>query len=151
MSGTAEAADAFSDGAFGYDTFKVRCADAAYRLAPLAGHFVTRIALDSLGGQDMLEVAVGDGAGTLEATVRLGGLRHLAISKPAEIQDCFVERIALHHLPKAPEPWPAGTAGFARRLYGLDELAWLRIEGPAEVEAVAAEVTVRIPGSPAGD
>ncbi|MFC8824169.1 hypothetical protein ACFT9I_02285 [Streptomyces sp. NPDC057137] len=41
-----------------------------------------------------------------------------------------------------PHPWPDDAIGRVHRFDGLSELAWLRIVGPAEVEAIASIVTV---------
>jgi hypothetical protein len=54
----------------------------------------------------------------------------------------FIDEISLTHLPKLPLPWPAEAVGRLERTEDLPELAWLRIMGPIEVDAVAAIVTV---------
>jgi hypothetical protein len=54
----------------------------------------------------------------------------------------FIDEISLTHLPKLPLPWPVEAVGRLERTEDLPELAWLRIMGPIEVDAVAAIVAI---------
>ncbi|MCX5380356.1 hypothetical protein [Streptomyces sp. NBC_00091] len=89
-----------------------------------------------------MEITMRDGPTRPDVVISLSDLRHVAVSKPPEISGCYIDAISLTHLPVMPHPWPQDAADRVVRFNGLNELAWLRISGPAEVDVVASIVTV---------
>ncbi|MFF7886235.1 hypothetical protein ACH40F_32275 [Streptomyces sp. NPDC020794] len=124
------------------DAFKNRCANAARTLAPLSGYFITRISFAAFAENDSLEIILRQGPSSPDVMIELSNFHYVSVSKPPEISGCFIDAISLIHLPKTPHPWPGDAASRVRRFDGLPELAWLRILGPAEVDAMASIVTV---------
>lgn len=111
-------------------------------LAPCVGYFISRISFDAFAEEDSLDVTLRVGPWKPDVVIALSGLRHIAVDMSPPIDGSFVDEISLIHLPKLPHPWPADAAGRVRRFDGLCELVWLRIIGPAEIDAVASIVTV---------
>ncbi|WP_457028619.1 hypothetical protein [Kitasatospora sp. P5_F3] len=74
--------------------------------------------------------------------ISLSNLHHVSVAKPPQIAGSFIDEISLIHLPKLPHTWPADAARGVRRFDGLSDLAWLRIVGPAQVDAIGSIVTV---------
>ncbi|GJF34991.1 hypothetical protein KNE206_76910 [Kitasatospora sp. NE20-6] len=124
------------------DAFKNRCANAASTLAPCVGYFISRISFDAFTEEDSLEITLREGPWKPEVVVSLSNLHHVSVDKPPQIVGSFIDEISLVHLPKLPHPWPADAIDRVRRFDGLCELAWLRITGPVEIDAVASIVTV---------
>ncbi|MFF4563648.1 hypothetical protein [Streptomyces sp. NPDC001435] len=122
--------------------FRNRCANTARTLAPLVGYFISRISFEAFNEDDSLEITLREGPSKPDVVISLSGLYYATVSKPPEISGCFVDEISLAHLPRTPHPWPEGAAGRVGRFDGLSELAWLQIIGPAEVDVIAAIVTV---------
>ncbi|MFD7757622.1 hypothetical protein [Streptomyces sp. NPDC059757] len=89
-----------------------------------------------------MEITMRAGPTRPDVVISLSDLRYVAVSKPPEISGCFIDAISLTHLPVMPHPWPEEAAARVSRFNGLNELAWLRISGPAEVDVVASSVTV---------
>lgn len=124
------------------NAFKNRCSNAARTLAPCVGYFIHRVSFDAFAEEDSLEITLREGPWKPDIVISLSNLYHYRIEKPPTISGCFIDEISLIHLPKMPHPWPEEAAGRVSRFGGLSELVWLRILGPAEVEAVASIVTV---------
>ncbi|MEW2373472.1 hypothetical protein AB0940_29485 [Streptomyces sp. NPDC006656] len=131
-----------TDTADARDAFKNRCTDAARTLAPCVGYFISRISFDAFAEEDSLEITLREGPWKPDVVIALSNLRYISVDKPPELVGSFIDEISLIHLPKLPYSWPADAAGRVRRFDGLCELVWLRIVGPAEVDAVASTVTV---------
>ncbi len=124
------------------DAFKNRCTNAARTLAPCVGYFISRISFDAFAEEDSLEITLREGPGKPDVVIAFSNLYYLSVGKPPQIGGSFIDEISLTHLPKLPHSWPTDAAGRVGRFDGLCELAWLRIVGPAEVDAVASIVTV---------
>ncbi|MFF2580646.1 hypothetical protein [Streptomyces goshikiensis] len=124
------------------DAFKNRCTNAARTLASCVGYSISRISFDGFAEEDSLEITLREGPWKPDVIICLSNLHHVSIDKPPQIAGSFIDEISLIHLPVLPHPWPADTTDRVRRFDGLCELAWLRIAGPAEVDAVAPIVTV---------
>ncbi|MCX4632310.1 hypothetical protein [Streptomyces sp. NBC_01443] len=122
--------------------FKNRCANAERMLASLTGYSISRISFEAFNEDDSMEITMRDGPTKPDVVISLSDLRYVAVSKPPEISGCFIDAISLTHLPEMPHPWPEDAAGRVGRFNGLNELAWLRISGPAEVDVVASILTV---------
>ena len=71
-------------------------------------------------------------------------LTNLYSVRPIEpdVWGAFIDEIAITHLPQLPLPWSVDAVGRLGRTEDLPALAWLRIIGPVEVDALAAIVTV---------
>ncbi|MDV9176922.1 hypothetical protein R6V09_43205 [Streptomyces sp. W16] len=124
--------------------FGNRCATAARLLAPFVGHFIARVSFDALDDEESLEITLRDSSAKPEAIISLAGVRHVGLSKGPGISGNFVDAISVIHLPKAPLPWPEEAAALVRRFDGLEELVWLRLVGPAEIDVIASIVTVYV-------
>ncbi|WP_329378558.1 hypothetical protein OG625_10290 [Streptomyces sp. NBC_01351] len=122
--------------------FKNRCANSERTLASLTGYFISRISFEAFNEDDSMEITLRDGPMKPDVVISLSDVRYAAVSKPPEISGCFVDAISLTHLPVMPHPWPEDAVGLVGRFNGLNELARLRIDGPAEVDVVASIVTV---------
>ncbi|MFI5527647.1 hypothetical protein ACIA8O_03720 [Kitasatospora sp. NPDC051853] len=122
--------------------FENRCANTARLLAPCVGYFLERISFDSSGEEDALDLALREGPWKPDVVISLSRVRHLSLGNPASLSGSFVDEISLVHLPKLPHAWPAGAERLVKRFDGLEELVWLRIVGPATVDAVASLATV---------
>lgn len=126
------------------DAFRNRCASAARLLAPFAHHFIARVSFEAQDDEESLEITLRDGPSKPEAIISLAGLRHVGLSKGPGLSGCFVDAISVIHLPRTPLPWPEEAAAFVRRFDGLEELVWLRLVGPAEIDVVASIMTVYV-------
>ncbi|MEV4041091.1 hypothetical protein [Streptomyces umbrinus] len=124
------------------DAFKNRCTNAARTLASCFGYSISCIAFDAFAEEDSLEITVREGPRQPGVIVSLANHHHVSIVKPPQIADSFIDEISLIHLPVLPHLWPAEVADRVWRSDELCELAWLRIAGPVEVDAVASIVTV---------
>ena len=124
------------------DAFKNRCANAARTLSSCVGYSISRISFDVFAEEDSLEITLREGPWKPDVVISLSNLHHVSVDKPPQIGGSFIDEISLIHLPAPPHPWPADTVDRVRRFDGLCELAWLRIVGPAEIEAVASIVTI---------
>jgi hypothetical protein len=124
------------------DAFKNRCTNAARTLAPCVGYFISRISFDAFTEENSLEITLREGPWKPDVVIALSNLHHVSVDRPPQIAGSFIDEICLVHLPKLPHAWPADAAGRVRRFDGLGELAWLRIVGPVEVDAVASIVTI---------
>lgn len=122
--------------------FKNRCANAQRILASLTGYFISRISFEAFSEEDSVEITMRDVPTKPDVVISLADLRYVSLSKPPEISGCFIDAISLTHLPVMPHPWPEDAGGLVSRFNGLNELAWLRIRGPAELDVVASIVTV---------
>ncbi|WP_328743979.1 hypothetical protein OHT57_01510 [Streptomyces sp. NBC_00285] len=124
------------------DAFKNRCANAARTLVSCVGYSISRISFNVFAEEDSLEIALREGPCKPDVVISLSNLHHLSVDKCPPLDGNFIDEISLIHLPALPNPWPADAADRVRRFDGLCELAWLRIVGPAEVDAVASILTV---------
>jgi hypothetical protein len=118
--------------------------NAARTLRSCAGYFIERIALNEGHvdrKEDVLEIWLGDGPEKPSFVISLANLYSV---RPLEsdLDWSFTDEIFLTHLPTLPLPWPIEARGRLERTENLPELAWLRISGPLEVDAIAAIVTV---------
>ncbi|KDN88070.1 hypothetical protein [Kitasatospora cheerisanensis] len=126
------------------DAFKNRCANAARALESCTGYSVDRIVWDESGADrkdKTLDVFLREGPHRPDVLISLSGLHSVRPLDP-EVAPVFVDGISLIHLPQLPSPWPAEAVGRLDRSDQLPELAWLRITGPARIDAVASIVTV---------
>ena len=82
-----------------------------------------------------------EGASKPDVVVSLANLYSVRPIEP-EVWGAFIDEIAITYLPKLPSPWSADAVGRLERSEALPALAWLRIVGPVEVDALAAIVTV---------
>ncbi|MFF5706587.1 hypothetical protein ACFY7H_29475 [Streptomyces sp. NPDC012794] len=124
------------------DALKNRCTNAARTLASCVGYTISRISFDAFAEEDCLEITLREGPWKPDVVLSLSNLHHVSVDKPPQIGGSSIDEVSLTHLPVLPHPWPAGAADRVRRLDGLCELAWLRIFGPAEVDAVTSIVTL---------
>ncbi|MEV0912270.1 hypothetical protein [Streptomyces hokutonensis] len=124
--------------------FRNRCASAAKLLAPFVNHFIARVSFEAQDDEESLEITLRDGPERPEAIISLAGLRHVGLSKGPGISGYFVDAICVTHLPRTPLPWPEEAAALVRRFDGLEELVWLRLVGPAEIDVIASIVTVYV-------
>ncbi|MFI2206998.1 hypothetical protein ACH47Z_41135 [Streptomyces sp. NPDC020192] len=124
------------------DAFKNRVANAARTLSACAGYFIDRISFDAFAQEDSMEIALRGGPWKPDVVISLSNLHQVSVAKGPELSGSFIDEISLIHLPKMPHPWPDDAIGRLPRFGGLSEFAWLRIIGPAEVEAIASIVTV---------
>ncbi|MFB7256982.1 hypothetical protein [Streptomyces nojiriensis] len=131
-----------TDNAEARDAFKNRCSNAARTLASCVGYSISRISFEAFAEEDSLEITLREGPWKPDVVVSLSHLHHVSVDKPPQIAGSFIDEISLIHLPALPHSWPADAAGRIRRFDGLCELAWLRIVGPTELDAVASIVTV---------
>ncbi|MYV79780.1 hypothetical protein GT352_38630 [Streptomyces sp. SID1046] len=128
------------------DAFKNRCTNAARTLESCVTYSIDRIALDESNEDhkdNTLDVWLREGPWTPDVVISLSPLHSV---RPWEkgLGVSFIDGISLVHLPKLPSPWPAEAVGRLDRSEDLPELAWLRIAGPIEVDAVASIVTVYV-------
>ncbi|MFD4916157.1 hypothetical protein ACFWNR_23405 [Streptomyces virginiae] len=128
------------------DAFKNRCTNAARTLESCGTYSIDRISLDESNEDrkdNTLDVWLREGPWTPDVVISLS---HLHSVRPWErgLGVSFIDGISLIHLPKLPLPWPAEAVGRLDRSEDLPELAWLRIAGPIEVDAVASIVTVYV-------
>jgi hypothetical protein len=126
------------------DAFKNRCVNAARILRSYDGYFIERIALNEGNAdskENTLDVGLHDGPHKPSVVISLASLYSVRPLDP-EFDWSFTDEISLTHLPKLPLPWPIEAHGRLERTESVPELAWLRISGPAEVDALAAIVTV---------
>ena len=124
------------------DPFKNRVTNAARMLSACAGYFIDRVSFDAFAQEDILEVALREGPWKPDVVIELSNLHLVSVAKGPQLSGSFIDEISLIHLPKMPHPWPDDAIGHLHRFGGLSALAWLRIIGPAEVEAIASNVTV---------
>ncbi|GAA2086726.1 hypothetical protein [Actinomadura alba] len=125
----------------GLPRFENVCRNAAKILASCEGYFIDRISFDIVDGHDALEIGLRQGPEWPDVTISLSGVHHLSIGKPPESSGCFVDEVSVIHAPASPHPWPEGLVS-VRRHDGLPELAWIRLIGPMDIEAVASTLTV---------
>ncbi|MFE6082673.1 hypothetical protein [Streptomyces virginiae] len=128
------------------DAFKNRCTNAARTLESCVTYSIDRIALDESNEDrkdNTLDVWLREGPSTPDVVISLSHL-HSVRSWEKALGVSFIDGISLVHLPKLPSPWPAEAVGRLDRSEDLPELAWLRIAGPIEVDAVASIVTVYV-------
>ncbi|MFF3008057.1 hypothetical protein ACFVTF_35260 [Kitasatospora sp. NPDC057940] len=122
------------------DAFKNRCANAA--LAPRVGYSISRVSFENFAEEDSREITLREGPWNPDVVISLSGLHHVSVTKPPQMVGSFIDEISLIHLPKLPHSWPTDVTRRVRRFDGLDDLAWLRITGPAGIDAVASTMTV---------
>ncbi|MGY4387073.1 hypothetical protein [Streptomyces sp. TE12347] len=128
------------------DAFKNRCTNAARTPESCGTYSIDRISLDESNEDhkdNTLDVWLREGPWTPDVVISLS---HLHSVRPWErgLGVSSIDGISLIHLPKLPLPWPAEAVGRLDRSEDLPELAWLRIAGPIEVDAVASIVTVYV-------
>ncbi|WP_225848787.1 hypothetical protein [Streptomyces sp. HPF1205] len=124
------------------NAFRNRCLSAARTLAPCVGYFIDRISFNAFGPDDALDISLVGGPSMPDVLISLSRLHHLSVAKPPDLSGSFVDEVSLVHLPALPHAWPGDVDDRVRRFEGLPELAWLRLHGPAEVDAIASAVTV---------
>ncbi|MFB7907685.1 hypothetical protein ACFC1T_14730 [Kitasatospora sp. NPDC056076] len=126
------------------DAFNNRCTNAALALHSCLDHFIERVSLNQSheNPQDnALDVWLHKGPEAPSVVISLPGLRSVRPLE-ADLVPSVIDGISLVHLPRLPAPWPAEAVGRIERTTDLPELAWLRITGPLEVDALASVVTV---------
>ncbi|MGX9890923.1 hypothetical protein [Streptomyces sp. NPDC002276] len=126
------------------DAFRNRCANTARLLAPFANHFIARVSFEAQDDEESLEITLRDGPSKPEAIISLAGVRHVGLSKSPGLSGCFVDAISVIHLPRTPLPWPEEAAALVGRSGGPEELVWLRLGGPAEIDVIASIMTVYV-------
>ncbi|MFD8143969.1 hypothetical protein [Streptomyces sp. NPDC059708] len=126
------------------NAFKNRCANAALTLESCTGYSIERVSLveSSENRKDnVLDVWLREGPHKPDVVISMSGLYSVRPCEPG-LTPVFIDGISLIHLLALPSPWPAEAVGRLDRTEDLPELAWLRISGPLEVDAVASIVTV---------
>ncbi|MFI1382467.1 hypothetical protein [Embleya sp. NPDC020886] len=124
--------------------FKNRCINAALTLESCTSYSIERISLDESNENrkdNTLDVWLREGPWKPDTVISLSNLHSVRPWEPG-LAPSFIDEIFLIHLPALPSPWPAEAVGRLDRADDLPELAWLRITGPLEVDAVASIVTV---------
>ena len=118
--------------------------NAAPMLEPCISYSIARISLDESNEDrknNTLDVWPREGPWKPDVVISLSNLHSVRPWEPG-LTPIFIDGISLIHLPKLPSPWPADAIDRLDRSKDLPELAWLRITGPLEVDAVASIVTV---------
>jgi hypothetical protein len=82
-----------------------------------------------------------EGASKPAIVVSLANLYSVRPIEP-DVWGAFIDEIAITYLPRLPSPWSVDAVARLERSEALPALAWLRIVGPVEVDALAAIVTV---------
>lgn len=126
------------------DRFKNRCFNANRTLQSCVGYFIERISLNEGNAdnkENTLDIWLREGPWKPDVVISLANLYSV---RPIEsdVSGAFIDEIAITHLPKLPIPWSVDAVGRLERSDDLPELAWLRVIGPIEVDALAAIVTV---------
>lgn len=107
---------------------------------------ISRVHLDESNGEDdkdnVLDIWLREGPGKPDIVISLADLYSVRPLDRELDSAPFIDEVSLVHLPKSPMSWPAEAVGRLERYEDLPELAWLRITGPIEVDALAAIVTV---------
>lgn len=130
------------------DRFKNRCFNANRALQSCVNYFIERITLtegNADNKQNALDVwlrAEGqEGSSKPDIVISLANLYSVRPIEP-DVWGAFIDEIAITYLPKLPLPWPIDAVGRLERTEALPALAWLRIMGPVEVDALAAIVSI---------
>jgi hypothetical protein len=126
------------------DRFKYRCLNANRALQSCVGYFIQRIS-QSEGNADNkengLDIWVREGPWKPDVVISLANPYSVGPIEP-NVSGAWIDEVTVTHLPELPQPWPADAVGRLARTTDLPALAWLRIVGPVEVDALAAIVTV---------
>ncbi|MEV7547331.1 hypothetical protein [Streptomyces sp. NPDC089915] len=124
--------------------FKNRCANAALTLESCTEYSIDRVSLAESSEnrkENVLDVWLREGPHKPDVLISLSNLYSVRPCEPG-LAPTFIDGISLIHLPALPSPWPAEAVGRLDRTEDLPELAWLRISGPLDIDALAAIVTV---------
>jgi hypothetical protein len=127
-----------------YDAFKNRCTNANRVLQSCVGYWIHRITL-SENNEDWkdnsLDVWLRFGPSAPDVVISLAGLQ--SVRPWGEDPDwALVDEVAITHLPRLPSPWPVDAVDRLQRTEELPELAWLRITGFVEIDALGTIITV---------
>ena len=108
------------------------------------GSFIDRITLNegNTNNEDnTLDIWLREGPWKPDVVISLANLHAVRPIEP-DVSGAFIDEIAITHLPTLPLPWPVDAVGRLARAKDVPALAWLRIIGPVEIDALAAIVTV---------
>lgn len=126
------------------DEFKNRCFNANRTLQACVSYFIERITLTE-GNPDnkenTLDVWLREGPSKPDVVISLANLYSVRPME-SDVSGAFIDEIAITYLPELPLPWSVDAVGRLQRTEDVPALAWLRIVGPVEVDALAQIVTV---------
>ena len=126
------------------DRFKNRCFNANRALQSCVNYFIERITLtegNADNKENALDVWLQGESSEPAVVISLANLYSVRPIEP-DVWGAFIDEIAITYLPKLPLPWSVDAVGRLERTEALPALAWLRIMGPVEVDALAAIVTI---------
>ncbi|MER7694413.1 MULTISPECIES: hypothetical protein [Streptomyces] len=126
------------------DRFENRCFNTNRSLQSCVGYFIDRITLNEGNAdnkENTLDVWLREGPCKPDVVISLANLYSVRPIEP-DVSGAFIDEIAITHLPTLPLPWSVDAVGRLARTKDVPALAWLRIIGPVEVDALAAIVTV---------
>lgn len=121
-----------------------RCFNANRALQSCVGYFIERISLNESNAdneENTLDIWLREGPWKPDVVISLANLYSVRPIEP-DVDGAFIDEIAITHLPKLPLPRSVDAVGRLERTEDLPALAWLRIVGPVEVDALAGIVTV---------
>jgi hypothetical protein len=122
--------------------FEVSCRAAQRVLLQCVGAFIGGISVVAIGAGDRLDLRLVQVQSLGEVVLSLEKIHYISLSKPPEIDQSFVDEIAVYYLPKLSDEWPEIANGLVGRFPTLPELICIELKGPTSLLVIAEIVTL---------